>query len=71
MQLQDLYREVILDHNKHPRNFGRLDPADATAKGDFRRVVLGIAVMSCFVLVVNRILWRPLYWYAERKFRLT
>ena len=33
MQLQDLYREVILDHNKHPRNFGRLDPADATAKG--------------------------------------
>jgi NitT/TauT family transport system permease protein len=45
--------------------------ADATQKGDFRRVVLGIAVMSCFVLVVNRILWRPLYWYAERKFRLT
>jgi NitT/TauT family transport system permease protein len=45
--------------------------ADATARGDFRRVVLGIAVMSCFVLVVNRILWRPLYWYAERKFRLT
>jgi nitrogen fixation NifU-like protein len=33
MQLQDLYREVILDHNKHPRNFGKLDPADATAKG--------------------------------------
>ncbi len=45
--------------------------ADATQKGDFRHVVLGIAVMSFFVLVVNRILWRPLYWYAERKFRLT
>jgi len=27
--------------------------------------------MSFFVVVVNRILWRPLYWYAERKFRLT
>ena len=26
--------------------------------------------MSFFVVVVNRILWRPLYWYAERKFRL-
>jgi NitT/TauT family transport system permease protein len=45
--------------------------SDATASGDFRHVVLGIAVMSFFVVVVNRILWRPLYWYAERKFRLT
>jgi nitrogen fixation NifU-like protein len=33
MQLTDLYREVILDHNKRPRNFGRLDPHDAEAKG--------------------------------------
>ncbi|MEO8894955.1 MAG: sulfonate ABC transporter permease, partial [Rhizomicrobium sp.] len=45
--------------------------ADATLKGDFHRVVLGIAVMSFFVVVVNRILWRPLYWFAERKYRLT
>jgi nitrogen fixation NifU-like protein len=28
MQLQDLYRDLILDHNRHPRNFGRLgEPA--------------------------------------------
>jgi nitrogen fixation protein NifU and related proteins len=33
MSLTDLYREVILDHNKRPRNFGRLDPADASADG--------------------------------------
>jgi nitrogen fixation NifU-like protein len=33
MELNELYREVILDHNKHPRNFGRLDPHDAEAKG--------------------------------------
>lgn len=33
MQLTDLYREVILDHNRHPRNFGRLDPHDAHADG--------------------------------------
>jgi nitrogen fixation protein NifU and related proteins len=33
MDLKDLYREVILDHNRHPRNFGRLDPADASADG--------------------------------------
>jgi NitT/TauT family transport system permease protein len=45
--------------------------ADAVSAGDFRKVVLGTAVMSFFVVVVNRILWRPLYWYAERKFRMT
>jgi nitrogen fixation protein NifU and related proteins len=33
MDLKDLYREVILDHNKSPRNFGRLDPADSAADG--------------------------------------
>lgn len=33
MELTDLYREVILDHNRSPRNFGRLDPHDAEAKG--------------------------------------
>lgn len=33
MDLKDLYRDVILDHNKRPRNFGRLDPADAQADG--------------------------------------
>lgn len=31
--LSELYREVILDHNRHPRNFGRLDPHDAHADG--------------------------------------
>jgi len=44
--------------------------ADATAAGDFHRIVLGIAVMSILVTVVNRLLWRPLYRYAERKYRL-
>ena len=28
----DLYREEILDHYKHPRNFGHLDHVDATAQ---------------------------------------
>lgn len=44
--------------------------ANATAAGDYRRVVLGIAIMSTFVVVINRAFWRPLYWYAERRFRL-
>ena len=43
---------------------------DATTAGDFRKIVLGLAVMSFFVVVVNRLFWRPLYWYAERKYRL-
>jgi nitrogen fixation NifU-like protein len=33
MNLQDLYRDVILDHNRHPRNFGKLEPHDAEAQG--------------------------------------
>ena len=33
MDLKDLYREVVLDHNRSPRNFGRLDPSDAEAHG--------------------------------------
>jgi NitT/TauT family transport system permease protein len=45
--------------------------AEATTAGDMHHVILGIAVMSIFVLLINRIFWRPLYWYAERKFRLT
>jgi NitT/TauT family transport system permease protein len=44
--------------------------AKASEAGDFPRLVLGIAVMSFFVVLINRTLWRPLYWYAERKFRL-
>ena len=44
--------------------------AQATDAGDFHRIVLGVAVMSFYVVVINRAFWRPLYWYAERKFRL-
>ncbi|MGH7247514.1 MAG: ABC transporter permease subunit, partial [Pseudomonadota bacterium] len=44
--------------------------AKQTEAGDFHRIVLGIAVMSLFVVVVNRAFWRPLYRYAERKFRV-
>jgi NitT/TauT family transport system permease protein len=44
--------------------------AQQTDAGDFHKIVLGIAVMSLFVVVINRLFWRPLYYYAERKFRL-
>ncbi len=44
--------------------------ANATAAGDLPRVVLGVAVMSLFVTLFNRTLWRPLYAFAERRMRL-
>jgi nitrogen fixation NifU-like protein len=33
MDLKDLYRDVILDHNRAPRNFGRIDAPDKRAEG--------------------------------------
>ncbi len=42
----------------------------ATEAGDFPRIVLGVAVMSGFVVVMNRAFWRPLYAHAERRFRI-
>ncbi|HXP42041.1 MAG TPA: ABC transporter permease subunit [Candidatus Acidoferrales bacterium] len=45
--------------------------AEATTAGDFHKIVLGIGTMSLFVVVINRLFWRPLYYYAERKYRLT
>jgi nitrogen fixation NifU-like protein len=33
MELIDLYRDVILDHNRRPRNFGALESADASVEG--------------------------------------
>jgi nitrogen fixation NifU-like protein len=33
MDLNDLYRDVIVDHNRSPRNFRRIAPADFSAEG--------------------------------------
>jgi NitT/TauT family transport system permease protein len=45
--------------------------SQAATAGDFHRIVLGVGVMSLFVVVINRLFWRPLYYFAERKYRLT
>jgi len=34
MDLKELYRDVILDHNRHPRNFGPLAGANHHAEGN-------------------------------------
>jgi len=44
--------------------------AAATETGDFPRVVLGIAIMCILVTLFNRLLWRPLYAFGERRLRL-
>jgi NitT/TauT family transport system permease protein len=44
--------------------------AENTAAGDYPKIVLGIAVMSILVTAFNRLLWRPLYAYAEDRLRL-
>ena len=44
--------------------------AKASMAGDYPREALGISVMSVFVIVLNRSLWRPLYAYAEKHLRL-
>jgi NitT/TauT family transport system permease protein len=44
--------------------------AQATAAGDYSKIVLGVATMSIFVICVNRTLWRPLSNFAQRRLRL-
>ena len=41
--------------------------AQATTAGSTIHVVLGTVVMSAFVLLFNRLLWRPLYAYSSRR----
>ena len=40
------------------------------ANGDTPKVVLGVVVMSGFVLLFNRLVWRPMYAYAARRFTI-
>ena len=44
--------------------------AQMTTAGDYPRIALGIAVMSVIVISLNRLIWRPLYAFAERRTRL-
>jgi NitT/TauT family transport system permease protein len=44
--------------------------AMVTKSGDTPMIILSIAVMSLFVVLMNKFLWRKLYAFAERRFRL-
>jgi NitT/TauT family transport system permease protein len=45
--------------------------AMATEAGDYPRVVLGVATMSIVVILFNRLFWRQLFGFAERRLRLS
>jgi NitT/TauT family transport system permease protein len=44
---------------------------DATSAGDAGRILIGVAVMSLYVVGLNRLFWRRLYALAERRFSLS
>ncbi len=44
--------------------------AKASAESDMPRVVLGSAVLCVFVTVINRLVWRRLYAWAEERVRM-
>lgn len=45
--------------------------AQSTATGDFARTLVGVAVMSLFVVGLNRLLWQRLYGLVDRRYSLT
>jgi NitT/TauT family transport system permease protein len=42
--------------------------AHATATGDFPRILVGVSVMSLYVVGLNRLFWRRLYRLAQQRF---
>jgi NitT/TauT family transport system permease protein len=44
--------------------------ANVTKAGDTAQIIASIGVMSLFVVLLNKFVWRKLYAFAERRFRL-
>ncbi len=44
--------------------------AQMTVKADFNKIVLGMGVMALFVVLFNRLFWRPLNDYSIKRFQL-
>ncbi|HEY8906900.1 MAG TPA: ABC transporter permease subunit [Rhodoferax sp.] len=44
--------------------------AEVTKSGNTAQIIVSIAVMSLFVVAMNKLVWRRLYGFAERRFRL-
>lgn len=44
--------------------------AKATVAGNYPHIILGVMVMALYVTLFNRLFWRPLHAYAERRLRM-
>ncbi|HEY0793507.1 MAG TPA: hypothetical protein VGD78_20765, partial [Chthoniobacterales bacterium] len=44
--------------------------AEVTQKGETPLIICSIVMMSLFVVLLNKLVWRRLYGYAERRFHL-
>ena len=58
------------DHTEVAQGIGSYI-AIATEKGHSEQIWLGVVVMSVFVILFNRMLWRPMFGIAERRLRLS
>jgi len=45
--------------------------AEATGKGDWPRIVLGVGLMSVIVVAVNHLVWKRLYALAQKRYQLS
>ncbi len=62
----------VVSYNGHTLHADGLGAyiAEATAHGDFARTLLGVAVMTVYVVGVNRLVWRRLYALAQSRFSI-
>ncbi len=63
----------IVTYNNHTlvaTGLGSYIAQATAAPGQFGKVLTGIAVMSIYVVALNRLLWRPLYRIAETRYAL-
>jgi NitT/TauT family transport system permease protein len=44
--------------------------SQATTDGDSPRILIGVLVMSLYVVTLNRLFWRRLYALAQRRYSL-
>lgn len=42
----------------------------ASVHSDLPEVLVGVLVMSCYVVAINRLVWQPLYRLAETRYSL-
>ncbi len=62
----------IVDYGSHHLEATGLGAyiTEATAAGDFPKILVGIIVMSFYVVALNRLFWRRLYAIAENRYSL-